>query len=168
MTLFYSDASFVTPPHTRLFNMTSTSPKPQKHSTIKQAGLEFFAATTASAVSKTLVAPLDRLKLLSQVQNELIRTDKLKGQWSGYKDMFSKTVRFQGGSSFWRGNYTNILRYTIQNGTGLTAKDQIHRVDPLSFTSFGKSGKNFIYGGFGGVIGVMVSYPLEYRTLGNQ
>lgn len=141
--------------------MTSTNSKP-KHSKIKQAGLEFFAATTASAFSKTLVAPLDRLKLLSQVQNELIRTDKLKGQWSGYQDMFSKTVRFQGGSSFWRGNYTNIMRYTIQNGIGLTAKDQIHRIDPLSFTSFGKSGKNFVYGGCGGVVGVLVSYPLEY------
>ena len=62
------------------------------------------------AVSKTAVAPLERVKLLLQTQevNQKITQGK---QYKGFGDCFIRCIREEGPISLWRGNWANVLRY---------------------------------------------------------
>ena len=153
----------------------------QKSSSIKIP--EFFKqyayASIASLAPKMALAPIDRMKLLAQSQNELIRMGKLNKEWKGYMDLIKRTNKHEGLTSFWKGNGAYLFRYSISSGLGLTVKDQLHRLDKSYYsrtarnnnqTQNQKAVKNFFYGGLGGLARMAVAYPLEYaRTrLGND
>jgi solute carrier family 25 (adenine nucleotide translocator) protein 4/5/6/31 len=64
----------------------------------------------SAAVSKTVVAPIERVKMLLQVQDAnkyMAPEDKYKG----IGDCFSRVYKEQGFGSFWRGNLANVIRY---------------------------------------------------------
>jgi solute carrier family 25 (adenine nucleotide translocator) protein 4/5/6/31 len=72
--------------------------------------LDFVAGGISAAVSKTVVAPLERVKLLLQIQDaqKFIPKDQ---QYKGIVDCFSRVHNEQGFLSFWRGNVVNVVRY---------------------------------------------------------
>jgi len=65
----------------------------------------FVLSGSAAAVSKTSAAPIERVKLLLQNQNELIKQGKLASKFNGVHDCVFKTLRNEGVRSFWRGNF---------------------------------------------------------------
>lgn len=65
---------------------------------------------TSAAVSKTCVAPIERVKLLLQVQ-DANKNIAVEDRYKGIGDCFSRVYREQGFVSFWRGNLANVLRY---------------------------------------------------------
>lgn len=71
---------------------------------------DFIAGGIAAAVSKTAVAPIERVKLLLQVQavSKQISAEK---QYKGIIDCFVRIPKEQGFLSFWRGNLANVIRY---------------------------------------------------------
>ena len=133
-----------------------------KNETIPAMYINILSSMTSSVASKTLVAPIERVKLMYQSEGELIRTGKLEKSWRGYSDLIRKTLKNEGGFSFWRGNYTYIIRYTINSSIGIVIKDELHRIDPCKSCS--KVQKNFAYGGIGGLIGMFVAYPIEKNS----
>ena len=72
--------------------------------------LDFVAGGISAAVSKTVVAPLERVKILLQIQDaqKFIPKDQ---QYKGIVDCFSRVYREQGFLSYWRGNVVNVVRY---------------------------------------------------------
>ena len=72
--------------------------------------LDFVAGGISAAVSKTVVAPLERVKMLLQIQDahKGIPADQ---RYKGVVDCFSRVNREQGFLSFWRGNVVNVIRY---------------------------------------------------------
>lgn len=66
---------------------------------------------TAAAVSKTAAAPIERVKLLLQNQDEMIKNNRLDRKYSGIADAFGRTVRSEGFLSLWRSNGVNVIRY---------------------------------------------------------
>ena len=71
---------------------------------------DFMVGGISAAVSKTFVAPIERVKLLLQVQDaskHIAQEDKYKG----ISDCFSRVYKEQGFASFWRGNLANVIRY---------------------------------------------------------
>ena len=72
--------------------------------------LDFIAGGISAAVSKTIVAPLERVKILLQIQDaqKFIPKDQ---QYKGIVDCFSRVYQEQGVVSFWRGNVVNVIRY---------------------------------------------------------
>ncbi len=64
----------------------------------------------AAAVSKTVAAPSERVKLLLQNQDEMIKQGRLERPYKGIVDCFSRVVREEGFLSLWRGNTANVLR----------------------------------------------------------
>lgn len=72
--------------------------------------VDFFIGGVSAAVSKTLVAPIERVKLLLQVQdaNKNIAADK---RYKGIVDCFQRVSSEQGVASLWRGNLANVIRY---------------------------------------------------------
>eukprot|EP00898_Chlorokybus_atmophyticus_P003684 jgi/Chlat1/4316/Chrsp29S04604 len=81
----------------------------------KQKGGESFvkdllAGGISAAISKTAVAPIERVKLLLQTQdsNPQITPEK---RYKGIIDCFRRVVQEQGVLSLWRGNMANVIRY---------------------------------------------------------
>lgn len=124
-------------------------------------------STVVSLSTKTIMAPAERIKLMYQAQGELIKSGRLKKPWTSYYDLIKRTTAKEGVSSYWKGNGTYLLRYTINSGLGLMAKDELLRIDPIGeYINNSKNQpsalKNVIYGGLGGLTGMTVAYPLEY------
>lgn len=81
-----------------------------------EKGLSGFAADflmggVSAAVSKTAAAPIERVKLLIQNQDEMIRAGRLSEPYKGISDCFARTVKNEGLLALWRGNTANVIRY---------------------------------------------------------
>ena len=61
-------------------------------------------------MSKTIVAPIERVKLLLQVQ-DASSSIKPEDRYNGIGDCFSRVIKEQGFGSLWRGNMANVIRY---------------------------------------------------------
>lgn len=65
----------------------------------------------SAAVSKTAAAPIERIKLLVQNQDEMLRAGRLDRPYNGIADCFRRTAADEGVVSLWRGNTANVIRY---------------------------------------------------------
>ncbi|TKR81253.1 hypothetical protein L596_015155 [Steinernema carpocapsae] len=83
-------------------------PMPDVDDAIK-FGKDFVTGATVAVVAKTVVAPVERVKLILQLQSAqaTISSDK---RYKGVVDCFLRVPKEQGFFSFWRGNFVNILR----------------------------------------------------------
>ena len=88
----------------------------------------------AAGASKTLSAPIERVKLLLQNQNENVRRGiTLRSQrYTGIVDAFTRLPREQGFASFWRGNLANVVRYIPQMALNFAFKDAFKSLFPAS------------------------------------
>lgn len=89
----------------------------------KNFAADFLLGGVSSAVSKTVAAPIERVKMLLQNQDELIRTGRLSEPYRGIGDCFGRTVRDEGFLSLWRGNNTNVIRYFPTQALNFAFKD---------------------------------------------
>ena len=62
-------------------------------------------------MSKTAAAPIERVKLLIQNQDEMIKSGRLSDPYKGIGDCFSRTMKDEGVISLWRGNTANVICY---------------------------------------------------------
>ena len=71
--------------------------------------MDLLAGGVSAGISKTAVAPIERVKLLLQVQaaSTQIAADK---QYKGIADCFKRVTVEQGFRSLWRGNLANVIR----------------------------------------------------------
>jgi len=118
------------------------------------------------AVSKTVMAPVERVKLLMQTQDS--NPDVLSGKvqrYSGIGDCFRRVRAEQGMSAFWRGNLVNCLRYAPQQGSALAFNDLLNNMFPNynSNTDFWKSfGVKLFSGGLAGAVANTICYPFDF------
>lgn len=73
--------------------------------------IDFLMGGVSAAVSKTAAAPIERVKLLIQNQDEMIKTGRLSEPYKGIGDCFKRTIADEGFGSLWRGNTANVIRY---------------------------------------------------------
>ena len=73
--------------------------------------LDFLMGGVSAAVSKTAAAPIERVKLLIQNQDEMLKTGRLSEPYKGIGDCFARTIKDEGIISLWRGNTANVIRY---------------------------------------------------------
>ncbi|XP_044903278.1 ADP/ATP translocase 2-like [Felis catus] len=116
------------------------------------------------AISKTTVAPIERVKLLLQVQHasKQITADK---QYKGIIDCVVRIPREQGVLSFWRGNLANVIRYFPTQALNFSFKDKykifLGGVDKR--TQFWRYfAGNLASGGAAGATSLCFVYPLDF------
>ncbi|CAH9050664.1 unnamed protein product, partial [Cuscuta europaea] len=73
--------------------------------------IDFLMGGVSAAVSKTAAAPIERVKLLIQNQDEMIKSGRLSEPYKGIGECFSRTIKDEGFASLWRGNTANVIRY---------------------------------------------------------
>lgn len=127
--------------------------------------IENFALSgTAAVVSKTVAAPIERVKLMVQNQGEMIKSGRLKEPYKNVLDCTLRVYKEEGFASFWRGNSVNCLRYFPTQALNFAFKDKVKALfkpDP-SESYFAKLGKNLAAGGTAGALSLTFVYSLDY------
>ena len=88
----------------------------------RQFALNFVAGGGSAALARTLVAPIDRCKLLLQNQHAQ-RTIDPADRYRGIGDAFRRVVREQGVWALWRGNAVNVARILPIQALNFAFKD---------------------------------------------
>ena len=132
--------------------------------------ISLAAGGISGAVSKTITAPLEKVKLAIQNQDSDPRviSGEMK-RYAGMGDAFRRHITELGPQSLWRGNFANCVRYVPTAACNLAFKDNIKKLFPKynKNTEFGKFAMAQIASGAaaGGVTNTLV-YPLIYvRTV---
>ncbi|KAJ1957282.1 ADP/ATP carrier protein [Linderina pennispora] len=125
---------------------------------------DLAAGGVSAGVSKTIVAPIERVKLLLQVQasSDQIAADK---RYKGIMDAFRRIPAEQGVGSFWRGNLSNVIRYFPTQALNFAFKDKYKAMFPKYSpkTDFWKFfGANMASGGLAGATSLLFVYPLDF------
>ena len=63
----------------------------------------FLLSGIAAGISKTGAAPIERVKLLVQNQNEMLKQGVLDKPYKGVFDCSTRVLKTEGVTSFWRG-----------------------------------------------------------------
>merc|ERR1740124_941029 len=128
--------------------------------------IDFAAGGVSGAISKTLTAPIERVKLVIQTQdaNPKIRSGEV-ARYTGIGNCFTRIASEQGIGAFWRGNATNIIRYFPTQAFNLAFKDTIKKAFPKydknkEFWQF--FGTQLASGGAAGAASLTIVYPLDY------
>jgi solute carrier family 25 (adenine nucleotide translocator) protein 4/5/6/31 len=127
---------------------------------------DFAIGGISGAVAKTCTAPIERVKLLIQTQdsNPRIRSGEVK-RYTGIVDCFRRVNAEQGFAAFWRGNFTNVIRYFPTQAFNFAFKDSIKKLFPKADPKkeFGKFFLiNMASGGLAGAGSLCIVYPLDY------
>jgi len=128
--------------------------------------VDFAAGGISGAVAKTATAPIERVKLIIQTQdaNPKVISGEVK-RYNGIADCFKRVASEQGIGAFWRGNFTNVIRYFPTQAFNFAFKDTIKAMFPKysSKTEFFMFFMvNMASGGLAGAGSLCIVYPLDY------
>merc|ERR1711970_960348 len=124
----------------------------------------FMLSGIAAGISKTAAAPIERVKLLVQNQDEMIKQGRLDKPYTGVVDCTTRTFRSEGIYPFWRGNLANVLRYFPTQALNFAFKDTIKAAlkVPKDAPQWKKFAGNIAAGGCAGSLSLMFVYSLDY------
>jgi len=124
----------------------------------------FLLSGVAAGVSKTAAAPIERVKLLIQNQDEMIKQGRLDKPYTGVVDCTKRVLSTEGVGPFWRGNLANVLRYFPTQALNFAFKDKIKAMFacPKDASNMKKALTNIASGGCAGSLSLMFVYSLDY------
>lgn len=119
----------------------------------------------SAGISKTAAAPIERIKLLIQNQDEMIKAGRLDRKYGGIGECFRRTIADEGFASLWRGNTANVVRYFPTQALNFAFRDKFKRMfgykkdrDGYAMWIVG----NLASGGLAGATGQLFVYSLDY------
>jgi solute carrier family 25 (adenine nucleotide translocator) protein 4/5/6/31 len=126
---------------------------------------DLLVGGVAAAISKTAVAPIERVKLILQVQHASTQITESQ-RYKGIIDCFVRIPREQGFFSLWRGNFANVLRYFPTQALNFAFKDTykgwfLDGVDKKKQFWRYFAG-NLASGGLAGATSLCFVYPLDF------
>ncbi|CAD6939863.1 unnamed protein product [Tilletia controversa] len=124
----------------------------------------FIAGGLAGAASRTVVSPLERLKILQQVQPAASRSAAGPGSSAAYSGVLQgliKMWREEGFRGFMRGNATNCIRIAPYSAVQFTTYEALKEYlrDPV--TGRLNDQKKLTAGALAGIASVVSTYPLD-------
>jgi len=128
-------------------------------------GKDFIAGGVSAAISKTAVAPIERVKLLLQVQHASKQIEESK-RYKGIIDAFVRIPKEQGMIAYWRGNLANVIRYFPTQALNFAFKDKYKQIflgGVDKKTQFWRHfAGNLASGGAAGATSLCFVYPLDF------
>jgi solute carrier family 25 (adenine nucleotide translocator) protein 4/5/6/31 len=133
---------------------------------LRSIAIDWVAGGTSAAISKTVVAPIERVKLVIQTQdaNAKIMSGEIP-RYTGVFNTLTRVSREQGVMSLWRGNLANIIRYFPTQAFNFAFKDTFKKMFPRYNikTDFWKYfGVQLASGGLAGAGSLTIVYPLDF------
>ncbi|KAG5226312.1 ADP/ATP CARRIER family protein [Salix suchowensis] len=117
--------------------------------------IDFLMGGVSAAISKTAAAPIERVKLLIQNQDEMIKAGRLSEPYKGITDCFGRTMKEEGVLSLWRGNTANVIRYFPTQALNFAFKDYFKRL-------FNFKKEKMAIGSAAGASSLLFVYSLDY------
>uniref|UniRef100_F1L5S3 ADP/ATP translocase n=1 Tax=Ascaris suum TaxID=6253 RepID=F1L5S3_ASCSU len=132
---------------------------------VKKFLVDLATGGTAAAISKTAVAPIERVKILLQVQDAQ-KTIAAEKRYKGIIDVLVRVPREQGLLALWRGNLANVIRYFPTQALNFAFKDTFKKMFMEGIdkkTHFWKFfAGNLAAGGAAGASSLCFVYPLDF------
>lgn len=127
--------------------------------------VDFLMGGVSAAIAKTGAAPIERVKILIQNQDEMLKQGSLDSKYNGIVDCFTRTAKNEGIISFWRGNTANVLRYFPTQALNFAFKDKIkskfgYQKEIDGYTKWFMG--NIASGGLAGALSLLFVYSLDY------
>ncbi|KAK1147104.1 coenzyme A transporter [Aspergillus melleus] len=122
---------------------------------IARSGL---AGGLAGCAAKTVVAPLDRVKILFQASNPQFA--KYTGSWTGLVAAIRDIKRHEGGRGLYKGHSATLLRIFPYAAIKFLAYEQIRAV-VIPSRDKETPGRRLLSGSLAGITSVFFTYPLE-------
>jgi len=119
----------------------------------------------SAAVSKTAAAPIERVKLLIQNQDEMLKAGRLDRKYNGIIDCFRRTTAAEGVVSLWRGNTANVIRYFPTQALNFAFRDTYKSMFAYKKERDGYAKwmmGNLASGGAAGATSLLFVYSLDY------
>lgn len=127
---------------------------------------DFFLSGTAAVTSKTISAPIERIKMVVQNQAEMVKSGALERPFTGVSDCAAWITKNEGVAGFWKSNFTNCLRYFPTQALNFTFKKQVKTVSALKPNKADPKllnvTKNIVSGGLAGFGSLCFVYHLDY------
>jgi len=136
-----------------------------KDSDLQAFVTDFLMGGVAAAISKTVAAPIERVKLLIQNQDEMMKAGRLKEKYRGIGDCFARVINEEGFIYLWRGNVANVLRYFPTQALNFAFKDYFKRMFGYNKDKDGYLkwfAGNLASGGMAGACSLLFVYSLDY------
>lgn len=127
--------------------------------------IDFLMGGVSAAVSKTAAAPIERVKLLIQNQEEMIKTGRLDKKYDGILDCFKRVTANEGYASLWRGNTANVIRYFPTQALNFAFRDTYKSMFNFKKDRDGYAkwmAGNLASGGAAGATSLLFVYSLDY------
>lgn len=127
--------------------------------------VDFMMGGVSAGVSKTFAAPIERIKLLIQNQDEMIKQGRLSEPYKGIGECFSRTIKDEGFGALWRGNVANVIRYFPTQALNFAFKDHFKKVFGYNKNKDGYwwwFAGNMASGGAAGASSLAFVYSLDY------
>jgi len=127
--------------------------------------VDFLMGGVSAAVSKTAAAPIERVKLLIQNQDEMLRAGRLDRKYNGIVDCFRRTTAAEGVVSLWRGNTANVIRYFPTQALNFAFRDTYKSMFAFKKERDGYAwwmAGNLASGGMAGATSLLFVYSLDY------
>lgn len=126
---------------------------------------DFLMGGVSAAVSKTAAAPIERVKLLIQNQDEMLKSGRLSHPYKGIGECFGRTIKDEGVMALWRGNLANVIRYFPTQALNFAFKDYFkslfgYKKDKDGYWKW--FGGNLASGGAAGASSLLFVYSLDY------
>lgn len=117
-----------------------------------------IAGGIAGCAAKTVVGPLDRVKILFQTQNPQFA--KYSGSWTGFPTAVRDIYLQAGMQGLFKGHSATLLRIFPYAGIKFLAYEQI-RARVIHSKAQETAGRRFVSGSLAGMVSVFFTYPLE-------
>eukprot|EP00850_Spirogloea_muscicola_P006412 SM000030S11421 [mRNA] locus=s30:629839:632054:+ [translate_table: standard] len=127
--------------------------------------VDFLMGGVSAAVSKTAAAPIERVKLLIQNQDEMIKQGRLSEPYKGIGECFGRTIKDEGVLALWRGNTANVIRYFPTQALNFAFKDYFKKLFGFKKDRDGYwkwFAGNLASGGAAGAASLAFVYSLDY------
>lgn len=137
----------------------------QKEANVTNFVIDFLMGGVSAAVSKTAAAPIERVKLLIQNQDEMIKSGRLATPYKGISDCTSRVIKEEGFGSLWRGNLANVIRYFPTQALNFAFKDYYKKLFNFKKDKDGYwtwFAGNLASGGAAGATSLLFVYSLDY------
>merc|ERR1712130_990235 len=126
---------------------------------------DFLMGGTSAAVSKTVSAPIERVKMMVQNQGEMLKQGLIDTPYKGVLDCFARTYQQEGFWSFWKSNGTNVIRYFPTQALNFAFKDYFKALFNANKEKDGYwywFAMNLASGGAAGAASLCFVYSLDY------
>jgi solute carrier family 25 (adenine nucleotide translocator) protein 4/5/6/31 len=100
----------------------------EKKNDLTTFAIEFLMGGVSAAVSKTIAAPIELVKLRLQNMDAMIKAGTLEVPYKGIIDVTTRVAKEEGVKALWKGNGTNVLRYFPTQALNFSLKDYFKRL----------------------------------------